>query len=435
VALIGRPNVGKSTLFNRIVGGRRAIVHNQPGVTRDRHFAEADWAGHSFWLVDTGGWLVGESDAVSRGIRVQVEQAIAEADVIVLMVDVKTGVHPADLEVADLLRRVQDRVVVAANKADDPADQAFLAFYELGLGDPQPVSAATGKGSGDLLDLIVSRFEGAGPLAGAESDIDVAVVGRPNVGKSSLVNRLVGADRLIVAPEAGTTRDAVDTPLRYEGLTLNFIDTAGLRKRLKVKDDIEFYSTVRTERAIQRADVSVLVIDATQGIGAQDLRIAQRAWEAGRGLIMAVNKWDLLEDKETDTAMRGRRELVERAPFLARVPFIYLSALTGQRVRQVLQRIVEVAEARRRRIPTAEVNRTIEELVAKNQPPQKPGRESRLFYGSQIGVEPPTFAVVCNRPDAIPESYRRYLVNGFYDRWGFSGAPLQLRFRRKRSKR
>lgn len=435
VALVGRPNVGKSTLFNRIVGGRRAIVHDLPGVTRDRNFAMADWAGHHFWLVDTGGWIEGDDDPVASGIREQVTQAVAEADVVVFVVDTMQGVHPADQEVADLLRPVQGRVVVAANKADDlPNDLSFHAFHELGLGNPEPVSATTGKGSGDLLDRIVAVLGPAGEEP-EEEKISVAVVGKPNVGKSSIANRLLGAERSIVAPEAGTTRDAIDSPLRYQGVTLNFIDTAGLRKRPKVKDDIEFYSTLRTERAIDRADVCVLVVDGSTGIQTQDLKVAQLAWKSGKGLIVAVNKWDLVLDKETDTAERGRRSVTERVAFLEHVPFVYVSALTGQRVRKLLDEIIRVAEARARRIPTAEVNKVLAALTGRNQPPQKPGREVKLLYASQVASRPPTFAVVTNRPDAVPEAYERYMKNAFYAAWDFLGAPLRVRFRRRKGTR
>ncbi|MCZ6756428.1 MAG: ribosome biogenesis GTPase Der, partial [Gemmatimonadetes bacterium] len=275
VAIVGRPNVGKSTLFNRILGGRPAIVHDRPGVTRDRNFAPAEWNGRSFWLVDTGGWIVGDDDPITKGIRDQVSHAVGDADVVVFVVDTQVGVHPADVEVAEMLRSVKDRVVIAANKADDlPNDHTYHVFHQLGLGDPIPLSAAIGKGSGDLLDRVAELL----PEALYETDEDtihVAVVGRPNVGKSSLMNRLLGADRAIVAPEPGTTRDAIDSPLRYHGTIFNFIDTAGLRRRPKVKDDVEFYSTVRTERAIARADVCVLVVDAADGMHAQDIRVAQ----------------------------------------------------------------------------------------------------------------------------------------------------------------
>jgi GTP-binding protein len=247
------------------------------------------------------------------------------------------------------------------------------------------------------------------------------------------MNRLLGADRAIVAPEAGTTRDAIDSPLRYHGQTLNFIDTAGLRRRPKVKDDLEFYSALRAERAIERADICVLVVDATIGVHAQDLRVASQAWEAGKGVIVAVNKWDLVSEKDTDTAERGKKKLVDRAPFLGHAPFLFVSALTGQRVRRVFDTILEVAEARDRRIPTAEVNRVLQALVDRNQPPQQVGKEVKLLYATQIGTAPPTFALVTNRPEAVPESYVRYLVNGFYDSWGMVGNPIRIKLRRKRS--
>src|SRR2546427_754680 len=302
VAIIGRPNVGKSTLFNRLIGRREAIVDDRPGVTRDRHFAAADWNGRRFWLVDTGGLIPRANDPLSRAIRAQVETAIAESDVVLFLVDVEGGVHPADLEIAQYLRRARRPLIVVANKADQlPDETRHLAFYELGLGDPFPVSAAVGKSSGGLLDRVVTLLPDARD-ADDEAEISVAVVGRPNVGKSSLVNRLLGEERLVVADEPGTTRDAIDTPLRYHGRTLVFIDTAGLRKRSKVDDEIEFYSTLRASRAIERADVSVLVVDAKDGMHVQDLKIANEAWERGTAIIIAVNKWDLIEEKDTNTA-------------------------------------------------------------------------------------------------------------------------------------
>ncbi|OLB14403.1 MAG: ribosome biogenesis GTPase Der, partial [Gemmatimonadetes bacterium 13_2_20CM_70_9] len=301
VAIIGRPNVGKSTLFNRLIGRRQAIVDDRPGVTRDRHFGAVEWNGRRFWLVDTGGLIPHANDPLNRAIRAQVETAIAESDVVLFLVDVEGGVHPADLEIAQYLRRARRPLIVVANKADQlPDETRHLAFYELGLGDPFPVSAAVGKSSGDLLDRVVTLLPDARD-ADDEAEISVAVVGRPNVGKSSLVNRLLGEERLVVADEPGTTRDAIDTPLRYHGRTLVFIDTAGLRKRSKVDDEIEFYSTLRASRAIERADVSVLVVDAKDGMHVQDLKIANEAWERGTAIIIAVNKWDLIEEKDTNT--------------------------------------------------------------------------------------------------------------------------------------
>src|SRR5437870_8692333 len=432
VAIIGRPNVGKSTLFNRLIGGRDAIVDPRPGVTRDRHFGAAEWNGRRFWLVDTGGMVPGAEDQLNRAIRTQVEAAVAASDVVLFLVDVEAGVHPADLEIAQYLRKASRPVILVANKADQlPKDTRHLAFYEVGLGDPFPVSAAVGKSSGDLLDPVVALLPPA-PETSAEAEVHVAVVGRPNAGKSSLVNRLLGEERLVVAPEPGTTRDAIDTPLRYHGRTLVFIDTAGLRKRSKVDDEIEFYSTLRASRAIERADVSVLVVDAKDGMHVQDLKIANEAWERGTAIIIAVNKWDLIEEKDTNTAARGERELKERAPFLQFLPFLYVSAKTGQRVSRLLDLIVEVAAEREKRVPTAEVNRVLEDLVERQQPPQPVGEPLRLLYASQIGTAPPRFAIVANRPDAVPESYTRYLLNGFREAWQFTGSPVNIKFRRRR---
>jgi len=430
VAIVGRPNVGKSTLFNRIVGGRRAIVDDRPGVTRDRNFARGHWAGREFWVVDTGGWLVGTDEPMNAAIRRQVEQAIAAADAVLFMVDVRDGIHPADQEVASLLRSHRNRVVVVANKADDPAEEVgHHVFHALGLGEPIPVSAGSGRGTGDLLDRLVEHL----PVSELEDPtaIQVAVVGRPNVGKSSIMNRLLGEERSVVTAEAGTTRDAIDAPLRYHGITLNFIDTAGLRKRSKVEDEVEFYSTLRTQQAIERADVCVLVVDAADGLHAQDLKVANVVWERGSGLLVAVNKWDLVE-KDTKTAEQGREDVVARAPFLGAVPFVFISATTGQRVQKLLDVVLEVAAERTKRIATAEVNRVLESVVARQQPPQAVGQEVKLLYGSQVGTAPPVFALVANRPEAIPEAYQRYLISGFREVWGFTGVPIRLKLKRRR---
>ncbi len=428
VAIVGRPNVGKSTLFNRIVGGRRAIVSPEPGTTRDRHFADAAWGGRHFWLVDTGGLVPGSDEPMDRAIARQVEFALAEADVVLFVVDGREGIHPLDQGVAGRLRSAGRPVLLAVNKLDNlESDTAQYEFYALGFGDPAGVSAGVGKGSGDLLDRLVAMFPPPAPDE-AEQGIQVAVVGRPNVGKSSLINRLLGEERHVVSPVAGTTRDAIDSPLRHHGRLLTFIDTAGLRKRAKVDEDLEFYSTLRTERAIERADICVLVVDAAAGMHVQDFRIATEAWDRGCGLVVVVNKWDLVEEKDANTAVRGQKEIVERVPFLAHVPFVYVSAVTGQRARKVLDTILEVAEERAKRIPTAEVNRVLEALIDRNAPPQKPGEEVRLLYASQIGTEPPAFAIVSNRPTDVPADYERYLLNGFREAWAFLGAPVRLKF-------
>ena len=435
VAIVGRPNVGKSTLFNRIIGGRRAIVSERPGTTRDRHFGDAEWQGRRFWVVDTGGLVPESDDSMDRAIGRQVEFALAESDLVLFLVDGREGVHPVDQAIAERLRRARRPVVLAVNKLDDlERSTAHLEFYELGFGDPLGVSAAIGKGSGDLLDAIVDNLPPFDP-AESEETIDVAVVGRPNVGKSSLVNRLLGEERLVVAPEAGTTRDAIDSLLRFNGKNLNFIDTAGLRRRAKVQDDLEFYSTLRTERAVERAEVCVLVVDATVGLHNQDLRIATEAWERGCGLVIAVNKWDLIQEKDANTAHRGQEELVAKAPFLRHVPFVYVSALTGQRARKVLDLILEVADAREQRVPTAEVNRVLASLLERSGPPQKPGEEVKLLYASQIDTAPPTFAIVSNRPHDVPESYQRYVSNGFREAWPFTGSPVRLKFTSRGSRR
>lgn len=434
VALVGRPNTGKSTLFNRLVGGREAIVSDQAGTTRDRHFGDATWNGRDFWLVDTGGLVPDSQETMDKAIRAQVERAVAEADLVVLLVDGDAGPHPIDDDIARRLRQSGAHVLLAVNKLDEIRHQDERhAFHHLGLGEPWPVSAGTGKGTGDLLDEIVRRLPDAEPVE-EEGSVRIAVVGRPNAGKSSLVNRLLGEERLVVTPIAGTTRDAIDSTMQYHGRTLTFVDTAGLRRKAKVEGDLEFYSTIRTERAIDRADVCVLVVDAERGLHNQDLRIATQAWDRGAGLVIVVNKWDLIEEKDANTAERGRKMLIEKAPFLEFVPFLYGSALTGQRVRKALDLVLEVADARDRRVATAEVNEVLRALVDRNAPPQALGEPVRLLYASQINVRPPTFAIVTNRPEAIPESYQRFLVRGFREAWGFQGAPIRVKYNRRGSR-
>jgi GTP-binding protein len=428
VALIGRPNVGKSALFNRLAGGDAAIVTSQAGTTRDRNFARADWNGRAFWLVDTGGLTDDPNVPMDVEIRRQVMQAIAEADVLMFVVDAQAGIHPQDQRVLEILRESGKPWLVAANKVDDPRTADYFEFYNLGATEVHPVSAKNGKGSGDLLDALVERFPEGVPEE--SDDLRVAVVGRPNVGKSSIVNRLLGEERLVVSETAGTTRDAIDTPMQYHGRTLVFIDTAGLRRQSKVDEGIEFYSTLRTRRAIERADVCVLVIDATEGLENQDLKIASMAWERGAGLILVVNKWDLVE-KGDKTADEFRKKAGEKAPFLRYVPFLFTSALTGQRVSKLLDTIVAVQGERERRIATARVNERLGELVARLQPPQAAGHEVKLNYAAQVEVKPPTFAIFGNHPELLAENYLRYLQNGFRESWGFIGSPLRIVLRRK----
>ena len=428
VVLVGRPNVGKSALFNRIVGANAAIVSDEAGTTRDRHFGRAEWNGRSFWLVDTGGLTDDPSVPMDVEIRRQVLQGVAEADLILLVVDAKAGLHPRDSRVVDILRESRRPWLLVANKVDDPRSADHYEFYALGAGDPLPVSAVNGKGSGDLLDRVVEAFPPA--VVEESTALHIAVVGRPNVGKSSFVNRLLGEDRLVVSEVAGTTRDAIDSPLVYHGRDMVFIDTAGLRRQSKVEEGIEFYSALRTRRAIERADICVLLIDAVEGLHNQDLKIATLAWEAGRGLLIVVNKWDLKE-KGDKTAAHFQKEAIEKAPYLRFVPFLFTSAKTGQRVQKVLDLILAVDQERQKRIATSEVNERLGELVARRQPPQAAGREVKLIYATQVEISPPTFAVFGNHPELVEEHYVRYLHNGFREAWGFTGTPLRILLRRK----
>ena len=431
VALVGRPNVGKSALFNRIVGEHAAIVSDEAGTTRDRHFGLAEWNGRNFYVVDTGGLVEDSRTPMDVEIRRQVSQAFEEADLIVFVVDAKAGLHPSDSKIAELLRDSQKSWLVAANKVDDPSKLDYYEFFSLGLGDPIPVSAGNGKGTGDFLDEVVAKL----PVFEGETDrgTRVAVIGRPNVGKSSIVNKLLGVERLVVSDVAGTTRDAIDTPMRYHGETLVFVDTAGLRRQSKVEDGIEFYSTLRTRRAIESAEICLLVVDATEGeLQNQDLKIANLAWEAGRAVILIVNKWDLAE-KDDKAVAKYTKKAQEKAPFLRWVPFIFTSALTGQRVQRILETIVQVAAERRKKIPTHEVNEQLQALIARLQPPQAAGRDVKLNYATQVDSDPPTILVFGNNPDLVQEHYIRYLHNGFREAWGFTGNPLRISLRRKSS--
>jgi len=429
IALIGRPNVGKSALFNRIIGDDSAIVSEEAGTTRDRHFAKAEWNGRSFWLVDTGGLSDDPNAPMDREIRTQVATAVEEADLMLFVVDAKAGLHPSDHRVAEMLRASGKPWMLVANKVDDPNHTDFYDFYRLGAGDPFPVSANNGKQSGDLLDELVNRLPESTPED--EETLRIAVVGKPNVGKSSFVNRLLGEQRLVVSDIAGTTRDAIDTPMTYHGRKLIFVDTAGLRRQTKIDDGIEFYSSLRTRRAIERANICVLLVDATEGeLSHQDLRIANMAWEAGRGLIIIVNKWDIAE-KDDKAAARYEKKAHEKAPFLKFVPFLFTSALTGQRVTKVLDLIQLVDEEAHKRISTSQVNERLSELLARRQPSQAAGREVKLNYATQVSVSPPTIAVFGNHPDLVEEHYVRFLHNGFRETYGFTGNPLRILLRRK----
>ena len=428
VAIVGRPNVGKSALFNRIVGGHSAIVSEEAGTTRDRHFGRAEWNGRSFWIVDTGGLPDNTRELIDGEIRKQVLEAISEADLLAFVVDAQQGMHPNDAKVLDLLRASDKPWMVIANKVDDPASTDFYEFYRLGAGEPVPVSATNGKGSGDLLDAMAALL----PEGALEEDeaIRVAVVGRPNVGKSSLVNRMLGEHRLVVSEVAGTTRDAIDTPFKYHGRDFIFVDTAGLRRQSKIDDGIEFYSSLRTRRAIERSDVCILVIDAVEGLHNQDLKIATMAWESGRALIVVVNKWDL-KVKENNTAAKFEKDIVEKVPYLGFVPFVFTSAVTGQRVTKLFDLILQVEAEREKRISTSDINDTLQSLLARRQPPQAAGREIKLNYATQVETSPPTIVVFGNHPDLVQEHYIRFLHNGFRAAYGFTGNPLNIVLRRK----
>jgi GTP-binding protein len=445
VALVGRPNVGKSALFNRIVGQRRAIVEDIPGTTRDRLYGEADWNGQFFTVVDTGGLEIIESQkqrrpqdqpeplsAASVGfideIRQQAEIAIAEADVIIMLVDVLDGMTPADEDVADVLRRTDRPVLVAANKADnEKRQQAAFEFYALGLGEVYPVSALHGLGVGELLDALVSVL----PVAEEEEEpeaLKIALVGRPNVGKSSLLNRLLGEERAIVSAIPGTTRDAIDTYLTWEGQPVLLIDTAGIRRRGRVDRGIEKYSVLRSIKAIARADVVLLLLDARDLVTAQDAHVAGYILEESRSIIVLVNKWDLIE-KDTYTMDAYTKQVRAELKFLDYVPVLYISALTGQRVQKVLPLAFQVYQERMVRIPTGELNRLVEDATIRHSPPHKAGKRLKFYYATQASVDPPTFVFFVNDKRLVHFTYVRYLENQLRKRYGYLGTPLKLLFR------
>lgn len=430
VAIVGRPNVGKSTLFNRLTEARVAIVHDEPGVTRDRVYGDAEWSGRTFDVVDTGGYVPHSEDRFEAAIREQVRIALDEADAVLFVTDVTTGITDLDAEMAELLRRTRRPVFVVANKADNPERRLAAAeFYGLGLGEVYPVSAVSGSGTGDLLDALVAALP---PEAEPEEDEAprIAFIGRPNVGKSSLTNRLLGQPRSIVTEVSGTTRDAVDARLVHEGRPVVLVDTAGLRRRARITENVEFYSTLRTERALRSCDVAVVLLEGPAGLEAQDARIIQQAADLNKGLVIAVNKWDLVE-KETNTARDVTRAIHERLGTLDYVPVLFISALTGQRATKVLDVALRVADERRKRIPTAELNEVLQRALQAHHPPSWNGRLVRIKYATQVKAAPPVFALFCNHPRGVREDYRRYLENRFREAFGFEGVPLTLTFRQK----
>ena len=401
-------------------------------MTRDRQFAEAEWAGRDFLLVDTGGISDVPERPLDREVREQVIEAIERSRAIVMVVDGRAGVHPVDEHVADLLRRSGRPVVLAVNKLDDPAGAISQhEFHALGLGEPVPVSALSGKGSGDLLDRVVEALPSPDEIATVPVGMRLAVIGKPNVGKSSFVNSLLGEERVLVHDEAGTTRDAIDTYLEFEGEKVCLIDTAGLRRRSRVDDDVEFYSRLRATSAIQRSEICLLVVDCHAGVTNQDFRIGEEAWNAGRGLVLIANKWDLIEDRGPDALAAFEKELRERAHYLRWVPIVTTSALSGKRVHKVLEVARDVQRERSRRVPTAEVNRVLRSLVGRKQPPQGSRGDVRIYYGSQVDIGPPLFVIWSNRPKDLKTSYTRYISNGFRREWGFHGSPIRLSARQR----
>ena len=456
VAIVGRPNVGKSTLFNRLLRQRKAIVESEPGVTRDRLYAPAEWTGHRFTVVDTGGLDWDPETRIIALTTQQAETAIAEADVIVFVVDGTIGVTPADEAVAEVLRRSRKPLLVAVNKTDDPSRTAQTAeFFRLGLeAEILPVSAYHGTGTGDLLDAIVDRLPAmeaeAGVLGEAEAGtvgeveaeiageaetspappIRVAVVGRPNVGKSSLVNAFLGEERVIVADEPGTTRDAIDVPFTRDGVGYVLIDTAGLRKKAKVKGSVERYSILRTLRAVDRCDVVLLLVDATQPLTEQDKRVAGYATEAGRAMVLVVNKWDIVE-KDDKTYLAYEGHLRRGLHYADWAPIVFTSAKTGKNLVRVLEAVVSVAANHRKRVPTPEVNRVFRDAVGMNPPPAEGRRRVRIGYVTQASAAPPTFVFFVNTPERVSDSYKRYLEGKAREAWGFEGTPLRLSFRAK----
>ncbi len=433
VAVVGRPNVGKSTFFNKVVGKRLSIVEDTPGVTRDRIYAEAEWCGVHFALIDTGGIEPDSKDIILSQMREQAEMAIDTSDVILFMVDGKEGLTAADREVGEMLMKTGKKVVLAVNKIDRPdLPDDFYDFYELGLGEPIPISSANMLNLGDLLDEIVGSFpEGAGQEE--DDSIKIAMIGKPNVGKSSLVNKLLGENRVIVSPIAGTTRDSIDTPFEFDGEPYTLIDTAGIRRKSKVNEDIEKFSVIRAVAAIERCDVCMLMIDAQEGVTEQDKKIAGIAHEAGKGIIVLVNKWDLVE-KETNTMKKFREEIEAELGFMSYAPSLFISALTGQRVNQVMGLAKVVAENRAMRVPTGQLNTVITDATMMKQPPSDKGKRLKIYYVTQVGVKPPLFSFKINSRPLMHFSYSRYLENQIRKAFGFEGTSLKFVFREKGEK-
>jgi len=427
VAIVGRPNVGKSTLFNRIVGERIAIVDDQAGITRDRLYADAEWLNHTFTLIDTGGLDPESEDLLTKHVFRQAEAAIQHADVVLFLTDVKSGIMDADRQVADMLRKVAKPVVLAVNKVDNPTkdNHEIYEFYELGIGEPMPISAGQALGLGDMLDEVIRYFPAPSGEEEEDTRIKVAIVGKPNAGKSSLINKILGEERMIVSDIPGTTRDAVDTHYEHDNHEYLFIDTAGLRKKSRIKENIERYSLLRTLAAVERCDVCVLLIDAEEGITEQDTKIAGIAHERGRAAIIAVNKWDKIE-KDDKTMKEFTKNLENELAYMPYAPKLFISALTGQRVHKLFELIFAVYQNHAQRVSTGVLNDVVIEAVSMHAPPTDKGRPLRIYYATQVSVKPPTFVLFVNNNKLMHFSYQRYLENKIREAFGFSGTPVHF---------
>jgi GTPase len=436
IAVVGFPNVGKSTLVNRLAGGRDAVVHKEAGVTRDRKVLACHWNGVDFDLIDTGGVDLDADDSLSRAVQDQARAAIADADAVALVVDTRAGLRAGDAEVADILRRASLPVVVVANKVDGPAVEPQVAdLYSLGLGEPLAVSATHGHGTGDLLDRLAELAEGAGAdgQPEAEPEVAVAVIGRPNVGKSSLVNTFVGTERVIVSELAGTTRDAIDTELQFDGRTLRMIDTAGLRRRTKVAGTVDYYAQLRSERAAERADVAIVVCDASEGVTAEDLRVAQLAMKTGCATLIALNKWDLIAGEDADEVLADAKGRIA-ARVRQRPRVITASAKSGRGVSKLLEEAIRVAGRRAERIPTPDLNRFVNDVVAAHAPPARRGRRLRLYYSAQVEEAPPRIAIQVNDRRLITRDWAYHLENRLREAYQLEGVPLVIDFVPKRKR-
>ena len=430
VAIVGRPNVGKSTLFNRIFGSREAIVFDTPGVTRDRRYAEAEWTGKTFTMIDTGGFVPESHDVFEKAIREQANIAIEEADAIVFVVDALEGLTPLDKEIADILRRSNKPIHLVVNKIDSAQrENAMAEFYSLGLGEPIGIAALGGRQIGDFLDLITSDIKKETRVK-KEKRLRLAVIGKPNVGKSSLVNSLIGKTRQVVTDIPGTTRDSIDTILQYQDEEIILVDTAGLRKKSKISESIEFYSTIRTLHAIERSDVAVILFDATQGVDKQDLQIVDATMERHRAAIIVVNKWDLVE-KETNTARQYEIAIEKNLGLYDFLPVIFVSALTKQRITKVIDTAKEVHLQQSRRISTSALNKSIMMDIGITPPKSSTSKEIKIKFVTQIKTNPPMFAFFCNHPKLVQESYKRFLMNKLREHFGFAGVPLGIVFKEK----